>query len=64
VESRRGDDGRERPIAEYWIVDPDREMVRVARPGNDDQEAPQDLVWRPAGAVDDLVIPVRSVFHD
>jgi Uma2 family endonuclease len=51
-------------VAEYWIVDPDRESVRVARPNREDHEPADLLVWAPANATNDLVIPLTSIFRD
>jgi Uma2 family endonuclease len=51
-------------VAEYWVVDPDRESVRVARPGCDEREPSEALVWAPANAANDLIIPLTSIFRD
>jgi Uma2 family endonuclease len=51
-------------VAEYWMIDPDRERVRVARQGGDDEERADDIVWCPAGADDALVLRLTSIFHD
>lgn len=49
-------------IPEYWIVDGERELVTVVRPGHDDAVESEPFTWRPAEASDGLVIDVASLF--
>ncbi|MEP6729626.1 MAG: Uma2 family endonuclease [bacterium] len=49
-------------VAEYWIVDPDANSVRVVRNGESDQLAIEQLTWTPAGATRSLVIELRAIF--
>ena len=34
---------------EYWIVDPERRVIVVVRPGLSDETHADELVWQPAG---------------
>ncbi len=47
--------------AEYWVLDPERNEVRVARPGQQDVVVTDALIWR-AVANAPLAIDVQSVF--
>lgn len=51
-------------VGEYWIVDPDRRVIRVVRRGGADAVAEHTLTWHPPGASDPLVIDVRALFLD
>lgn len=51
-------------VAEYWIVDPDRRVVRVVRADEPDAVAEQSLTWHPRGAAEPLVLDVRQLFLD
>ena len=50
-------------IPEYWIVDGEREMVTVVRPGHDDAVERERLIWRPAAVSEGLVVDVESMFR-
>lgn len=49
-------------IPEHWMVDPDRRVVTVGRPGEDGTTVSDTLVWHPAQASDPLTIPLTEVF--
>jgi Uma2 family endonuclease len=49
-------------IAEYWMIDPERETITVARPGEDDRTVNDRIMWHPAGASEPLAISVPEVF--
>jgi Uma2 family endonuclease len=51
-------------VAEYWVVDPEREQVHVTRPGAEDEVVIDSLAWRPAAADEALIIPLVSIFRD
>ncbi len=51
-------------VAEYWIVDPDRRVIRVVRPDEPDAVAEHSLRWHPSGATEPLVLDVRQLFLD
>jgi len=50
-------------IPDYWMVDPDGELLVVVRPGDRDHEVRDILTWHPASAREPLEIPVRRIFH-
>jgi Uma2 family endonuclease len=49
-------------IPEYWIVDPEHEVVTVVRPGQDDRTVDDAILWHPAGARAALTLPATEVF--
>jgi Uma2 family endonuclease len=49
-------------IPEYWIVDPEREVVIVVRPAQEDRTVDDALRWHPMGARDALTLVVAEVF--
>lgn len=49
-------------IPEYWMIDPERRTVIVARPGEEARESSGTLVWRPDGAVEPLEIDLTELF--
>jgi Uma2 family endonuclease len=49
-------------VADYWLVDPDRRMITVARPGQSDLRVSDELSWSPAGAARPLVVELSRVF--
>jgi Uma2 family endonuclease len=49
-------------IAEYWILDPERQAVTVARPGEENTVADRRLSWNPAGVAESLEIDVYDLF--
>jgi Uma2 family endonuclease len=51
-------------VAEYWIVDPERETVRVVRRGRTDEITSRELTWAPAEADEPLRFDVRRLFSD
>ena len=66
--TRRRDNAQKRDyyldagVAEYWIVDPDRESVRIVRRGIEDVVATTDFVWSPVGAESTLTVGVAALF--
>lgn len=52
----------EEGIPDYWIVDRARRAITVVRPGSDDAELTQKLLWHPAGAAESLTIDVERLF--
>jgi Uma2 family endonuclease len=51
-------------VSEYWVIDPEREQIRVARPNAEDVQIVETLAWHPAGADNALVLPLASIFRD
>lgn len=51
-------------VAEYWIVDPERRVIRVVRQGEPDAVAEHSIMWHPVGAAEPLVLDVRALFYD
>jgi Uma2 family endonuclease len=49
-------------VAEYWIIDPEAQSVRVVRQGEEDQLATERLTWSPAGAREPLIVEVAAIF--
>ena len=49
-------------IAEYWMIDPERMTITIARPGEEDGIVGDALVWHPAGASEPLTIRRHDVF--
>jgi Uma2 family endonuclease len=49
-------------VAEYWIIDPERQSIRVVRRDTEDIVVDEVLVWQPAGADAPLRITVGSLF--
>lgn len=68
--TRRRDVGAKRDfyldigVAEYWVVDRDKRTVRVVRAGSADELRSAELVWRPAGASEALIIRVAELFEE
>jgi Uma2 family endonuclease len=66
--TRRRDQGQKRDlytdarIAEYWMLDPERRTVTIARPGRADETARDRLVWHPTSAGAPLTIQLGDVF--
>ena len=50
-------------VPDYWMVDPERELVVVVRPGEPDREVRDVFHWRPDGAAEPLEIQIRQIFH-
>jgi len=48
-------------IPEYWMVDAERRVVTVARPGEPRALVNDTLVWHPAGAGEQLAIPLSAM---
>jgi Uma2 family endonuclease len=53
---------RDAGVQEYWIVDPDRESIRVIRQGTDDIETVGQVVWWPSAAGVALTVNVPALF--
>ena len=51
-------------IPEYWIVDPDRRVFLVIRPGQPDVEVRDVLTWLPPGTTSPLTFDVARVFPE
>jgi Uma2 family endonuclease len=49
-------------IPEYWIVDSERRLVTVVRPGQTDVVRDTSLEWHPSGAAAPLTIELRVLF--
>jgi len=49
-------------IPEYWVVDEDRQSVRVIKPDIPDAVTTDELQWMPAGAREALVFDVALLF--
>jgi Uma2 family endonuclease len=49
-------------IPEYWMVDPERRVVTVVRPGHPDEEARDILRWQPSGVSETLIMEVARLF--
>ena len=49
-------------VPEYWMVDPKRRTITVARPGHPDMDCDMQVSWRPAGADEALTVDVQSLF--
>ena len=50
-------------IAEYWIVEPRARSVTVVRPGREDQEEAESVVWRPGRDAPSLEIQLSEIFR-
>ena len=48
-------------VGEYWIIDPDRRTITVARRGAPDQTLHDALIWHPTGAAKPLEIQLADV---
>ncbi len=51
-------------VAEYWIVDPEREQIHIARPRTEDEIMRDAIRWKPATADEALTFVVASIFRD
>lgn len=51
-------------IAEYWMVDPERQLVTVVRAGHEDLVVRDEMTWHPAGASAPLTFAVSRAFED
>ena len=49
-------------VEEYWMIDPERRSVTVARAGQQDAETTGELSWRPNGATSALTFEVERLF--
>jgi Uma2 family endonuclease len=49
-------------IDEYWMVDPDRRVVTVVRPGMPDRTVTDHLEWNPLASNAPLSIPLDQIF--
>jgi len=67
--SARYDRGRKRErymdrVTEYWIVDPDAELIEIWRPGDIRPEVVRDeLTWQPVADVPGLVVRIEDLFE-
>jgi Uma2 family endonuclease len=51
--------------AEYWIVDPDAQLIERWAPGDDRAEIVSGAItWRADGAADPITIDLRSIFSE
>ena len=50
-------------VADYWMVDPERRVVTVVRPEQDDIVARDEVTWSPAGTPPSLSFSVARVFE-
>jgi len=50
-------------VAEYWIVEPETQEIRVVREGNTDVEASDRITWSPSGATEPLTIEIAKLFR-
>jgi Uma2 family endonuclease len=49
-------------VAEYWMIDPERETVRVVQQNGEDVVAHEQVSWSPPGASTPLTFDVARVF--
>ena len=49
-------------IPEYWMIDPERRTVAVARPGEVARGIAGTVVWQPAGVSEPLVVDLAELF--
>ncbi len=49
-------------VDEYWIVDPERRVIRVAHPDGREYTATDTLNWASRGAGTALVVQLADVF--
>jgi Uma2 family endonuclease len=49
-------------VAEYWMVDPERQVIMVVRPGRPDLVTGDMLTWAPAGASSPLIFEIPQLF--
>ena len=67
--SRRYDIGVKRSaylrwrITEYWIIDPEKKTITVARRGQDDEVRAEMVRWHPGGAAEPLEINIPELFR-
>jgi Uma2 family endonuclease len=67
--SARYDRGRKRErymdrVTEYWIVDPDAQLIEIWRPGDTRPEVVRDaLTWQPVAGVPALRVRVTELFE-
>ena len=54
---------RDLGIQDYWIVDGERRIVRVARPGADDVDVSTALTWQPAGVPETFLLDLPEYFR-
>ena len=54
---------RDLGIPDYWIVDGERRVVRVVRPGADDVDVAAVLTWQPAGAAEPFELGLPGYFR-
>ena len=50
-------------IPEYWMIDPERQTLAVARPGEAARAVAGTVVWRPAQASEPLTIELLELFR-
>lgn len=49
-------------IPEYWMVDPERRLVTVSRPGETNETIVDTLTWKPRQAEKPLAIDLSDIF--
>jgi len=50
-------------IPDYWMIDPERQTLAVARPGEAARAVAGTVVWRPAQASEPLTIELLELFR-
>jgi Uma2 family endonuclease len=55
---------RDAAIPDYWIVDSEIRTIRVVRPGLDDVDVTDALVWHPLGASEPFMLDVAGLFAE
>lgn len=66
--SRKYDAGKKRGfylelvIPEYWMIDGERRVITVVRPGEKDRVVTDSLTWHPPGAREPLVFSIAELF--
>ena len=51
-------------IPEYWMIDPERRVVSVVRPGQERETASDMLLWQPPNASAALTIPLAGILGE
>ncbi len=51
-------------IAEYWMIDPERNAVTIVRPGQPDRTVNDLLVWTPTAEAPPFELSLKDLFGD